>query len=80
MSCLSCASDHRAEFPAEMIIHYSGLENLDKHGVWVFTNILVCLDCGFSSFTAPEAAAVLRANESTYPDAASERIARRARA
>jgi|HubBroStandDraft_4_1064222.scaffolds.fasta_scaffold1382777_1 hypothetical protein len=80
MSCLSCVSDHQVEFPAEMIIHYSGRENLDKHGVWVFTNILVCLDCGFSSFTAPQAAAVLRGDEPAYPVAASEGIARRATA
>jgi hypothetical protein len=68
------------EFPAEMIIHYSGRENLDKHGVWLFTNIFGLLGLGFSSFTAPQAAAVLRGDESTYPFAAPERIARRARA
>lgn len=78
MSCLSCASNYQAEFPAEMIIHHTGLDNLDKPGVRVFTNILVCLDCGFSLFTAPEAATVLRAGESTNPVAASERLARRA--
>lgn len=80
MSCLSCASDHQAEFPAEMIIHYSGLENLDRCGVWVFTNILVCLDCGFSSFTALQGAAVLRADDSADPAAGSESVARRATA
>jgi hypothetical protein len=35
MSCLSCASDHQAEFSAEMIVHPSGLTNLDNPGVWV---------------------------------------------
>jgi hypothetical protein len=80
MSCLSCASDHQAELSAEMIIHYSGLKNINKLGVWVFTNILVCLDCGFVWFTAPEAAAVLRADESTHSGVSSDSIARRATA
>jgi hypothetical protein len=37
-----------------MIIHFSGLKNLDKSGVWVFPKLLVCLDCGYSHFTVPE--------------------------
>jgi hypothetical protein len=37
-----------------MIIHFSGLKNLDKPGVWVFPKLFVCLDCGFSEFTVPE--------------------------
>ena len=47
MSCLSCGSKKQAEFPAEMLIHFRGLKNLDKPGVWVFPKLLVCLDCGF---------------------------------
>jgi hypothetical protein len=39
-----------------MIIHFSGLRNLDKPGVWAYPKLLVCLDCGFSRFTVPEAA------------------------
>ncbi len=54
MNCLSCASNYQAEFAAEMIIHFSGIENLDKPGVWVFPRLLVCLDCGFSRFTLQE--------------------------
>jgi hypothetical protein len=38
-----------------MIIHFAGLKNLDNPGVWAFPNLLICLDCGFSSFTAPHA-------------------------
>jgi hypothetical protein len=54
MSCLSCASENEAKFATEMIIHFSGLKNLDKPGVWVFPKVLVCLDCGFSQFAVPE--------------------------
>jgi hypothetical protein len=54
MTCLSCGSVQQAELTAEMIIHFSGLKNLDKPGVWVFPKLLVCLDCGFSQFTVPE--------------------------
>jgi len=51
MACLSCQSDNQAEFSAEMIIHFSGLKNLDNPGVWEFSKLLVCLDCGVSRFT-----------------------------
>ena len=54
MSCLSCGSDNQAELTAEMVIHFSGIKNLDKPGVWVFAKFLVCLDCGCSHFTLPE--------------------------
>ena len=53
MSCLSCGSKKQAEFPAEMLIHFRGLKNLDKPGVWVFPKLLGCLDCGFLQSTVP---------------------------
>jgi hypothetical protein len=53
MSCLSCGSKKQAEFSAEMLIHFIGLENLDKPGVWLFPRLLVCLDCGFLQSTVP---------------------------
>ena len=56
MSCLICGSGNDAELAAEMTIHFSGLKNLDNPGVLVCTKLLVCLDCGFSRFTVPEAA------------------------
>jgi hypothetical protein len=37
-----------------MIIHFSGIENLDRPGVWVFPDLLICLDCGRSLFTVEE--------------------------
>ena len=53
MSCLSCRSSNQAEFPAELLIHFGGLKNLDKPAVWVFPKLLVCLDCGFLQSTVP---------------------------
>jgi hypothetical protein len=54
MPCPSCFSTKQAEFSAEMIVHFSGPENLDNPGVWMFPKLLVCLDCGVSRFAIPE--------------------------
>ena len=54
MSCPVCTSVKQVEFSAEMVIHRSGLKNLDAPGVWVFQKLLVCSDCGFSQFTVTE--------------------------
>jgi hypothetical protein len=37
-----------------MNIHLPGLEGLDKPTVWIFPEILVCLDCGFAQCLIPE--------------------------
>ena len=55
-SCVECAAGNRAKFAAEMILDCPGLKNLDRSGVWIFPTVLVCMDCGFGRFTAPEAA------------------------
>ena len=54
MSCQLCRSSNEAELTAEMVIHFSGLKNLDKPGVWLFPKLLVCLNCGCSRFTVPQ--------------------------
>jgi hypothetical protein len=54
MSCPLCGSGNQAELTAEMLIHFSGLKNLDKPGVLVVSKVLVCLDCGSSHFTVPK--------------------------
>jgi hypothetical protein len=54
MTCVFCASTNQAEFPAEVNIHFPGLGNADKPGVFVFPRLLLCLDCGFSSFVTPD--------------------------
>jgi hypothetical protein len=66
MSCPLCVSSREREFPAEINIHFSGIKNLDKPSVLVFPKLVVCLDCGFSRFTTPEAELALLAQ--SYSD------------
>ncbi len=65
MACTVCASSNQKEFPAEVIVNFPGLKNIDKPVVSVFPTLLVCCDCGFSSFTtpAPELAQLCAADE-----------------
>jgi hypothetical protein len=39
------------KFSAEINIHFPGYEGLAKPTVWVFPQVLVCLDCGFAQFS-----------------------------
>ena len=50
----SCSSEKQRRFTAEIAIHYSGRENLEMPAIWVFPEILVCLECGNSLFVIPE--------------------------
>jgi hypothetical protein len=54
MLCVSCASSNQAKFPAEINIHFTGLKNIDRPSIFVFPNVVVCLDCGLSHFTIAE--------------------------
>src|SRR5882762_5081950 len=55
MPCKSCGSVNQSKFTAEMAIHFPGLQNIDKPVVWVFPELVVCLDCGTAQFAVPEA-------------------------
>jgi hypothetical protein len=37
-----------------MAIHFPGLRNIGKPIVWVFPEVVVCLDCGTAEFVVPE--------------------------
>jgi len=63
MRCKSCGSFRRRKFTAEMGIHSPGLKNIDKPVVWVFTDVVVCLDCGISEFAIAEAELRLLASD-----------------
>ena len=54
MLCKSCGSVNQKKFSAEMGIHFPGLKDIDKPVVWVFADVVVCLDCGTVEFTVPE--------------------------
>jgi len=53
MSCKSCQSAHQSKVNGEIALHFPGLKNLDKPIVWVFPELVVCLDCGFTEFVIP---------------------------
>jgi len=38
-----------------MCIHFPELKNIDKPVVWVFPELVVCLNCGTAEFAVPEA-------------------------
>jgi hypothetical protein len=54
MNCPSCASSNRAEFPSEIALHFHGLINWGKPHVFIFSTVLVCLECGFLQSEVPE--------------------------
>jgi hypothetical protein len=55
MPCKLCGSVNQSKFTAEMAIHFRGLKNIDKPMVWVFPEVVVCLNCGVAEFSMPEA-------------------------
>ena len=54
MACKWCSSDRQGNFTAEMNFHFPGAEGLNKPTVWLFPEVVVCLDCGLAEFTVPE--------------------------
>jgi len=54
VTCKSCGSDKQGTFPAEIAIHFPGLEGLDQATLFVFPRLLVCLNCGNTEFVVPE--------------------------
>jgi hypothetical protein len=55
MPCKVCGAVSPVKFSAEIGIHFLGLKNIDKPVVWVFPEVVVCLDCGTAEFAVPEA-------------------------
>jgi hypothetical protein len=54
MTCQACGLRNKTEFSAEMIVHLSGLRDIDYSGVFVFPKVLVCMDCGSARFKFSE--------------------------
>ena len=53
-TCKSCSSGNQQSFGGEVALHFRGLDGLHKPIVWMFPEILVCLDCGFAEFVVPD--------------------------
>ena len=54
MNCKSCGSVNQQMFIGEMGIRSPGLKDIDKPTVWVFPQLIVCLECGTAEFVVPE--------------------------
>jgi hypothetical protein len=54
MLCNSCGSEKQRKFKAEIAIHFPGRKNLAMPTIWVFPEVVVCLECGKSLFVVPE--------------------------
>jgi hypothetical protein len=50
MACPLCHSDNQRIFTSEINIHGSGLAGLDAKPVFVFPELLVCMECGVTEF------------------------------
>jgi hypothetical protein len=55
VTCKSCGVGKQSKFTAETAIHFQGLKDLAKPIVWVYPELLVCLNCGIAEFAVPEA-------------------------
>jgi len=55
MVCKACGSDRQSEFNGEVAIHFPGLQGLNKPIVWVFPQLVICLNCGVAQFAVPNA-------------------------
>lgn len=54
MRCKSCGSENVGNFTAEIAIHFQRLKNVFRPHVFVFPEVIVCLDCGFAGFVVSE--------------------------
>jgi hypothetical protein len=54
MACDSCSSTNVNEFGVEMMIHLR-TRPVENPGVLTFPRVSICMDCGASRFTTPDA-------------------------
>lgn len=69
--CQSCGSGNLGKFTGELAVHFPGVQNIDKPHVWLFPELVVCLDCGLAQFTVPQTE-LLHLNEGSADDSKSE--------
>lgn len=54
LPCKACGSENVQKLRGEIAMRTPGLKNIDKPIVWVFPDIVVCMDCGNAEFAVPE--------------------------
>jgi hypothetical protein len=69
MPCTSCGSDNVRGFKGEIAICFHDLEKVDGLPVWVFPEVVVCLDCDNALFIVPEAELCLSGKTDSLPKA-----------
>ena len=52
--CPSCGSANLSNLGGELALRFRGLQNLDKPTLFVFPEVVACLDCGASKFEIPQ--------------------------
>ena len=53
LPCKVCGSENVQKLRGEIAMRVPGLKNIDKPVVWLFPDILVCMDCGIAEFAVP---------------------------
>ena len=54
LPCKVCGSENLQKLRGEIAMRSPGLKNIDKPVVWVFPDIVICMDCGIAEFAVPE--------------------------
>jgi hypothetical protein len=54
MACRRCSSNNQKEFSSEINIHFPGRSGLEMPSVFIFPQLVVCLDCGFTECSVPK--------------------------
>jgi hypothetical protein len=51
MPCQKCGSERQSKFGAEINVLFPRKEGQEAASIWVFPDLLVCLNCGFTELT-----------------------------
>jgi hypothetical protein len=68
MPCTSCGSENLRRLRGEIAVRYPGLEKMDGPAVWVFPELVLCMDCDNALFVVPGAELRLSAKTIRYQE------------
>jgi ribosomal protein L40E len=51
--CNTCGSTRLNKLRAELVLHFNGLQNIDKPVLWTFPEVMVCTECGEADLHVP---------------------------